>query len=186
MTPADLVRAMRRISMLVRRGKVKLVDDSGPVQLLQGDFGPVGTDGKSLGIRDKIRMVYVYGFSSSPPADADIILLAVGGDFANAVGIGTNHQPTRPTGLSQGDSVQYDVRGQKVLLSAEGITLTDQWDNQVVMAEGQITVKHSTKVIVEAPAIQLGSGSGAKPVARVGDSVSGSEITSGSTVVTAA
>jgi phage baseplate assembly protein V len=132
MTPADLIRAMRRISMTVRRGKVNLVDDSGPVQTLQGDFGPIGPDGKSLGIRDKTRMVYVFGFSSSPPVDADVVLLAVGGDFANAVGIGTNHQPSRPTGLKPGESLQYDLWGNRIHLTQDGIIITDSTGNCTV------------------------------------------------------
>ena len=118
--------------MLVRRGKVTLVDDSGPVQRLQGDFGPTGPSGGSLGIHDKIAMVYVYGFSSSPPADADLVLLAVGGDFANVVGIGTNHQPSRPTGLKPGESLQYDLWGNRIHLTEDGIIITDSTGNCTV------------------------------------------------------
>jgi len=205
MTTADFLRLARRVMMVVRRGRVTLVDDTGVIQKAQVDVGPVGDNGGSLGVRDKTKMVQQYGFFSNPPAGTDVIVLAVGGDFSNAVVIASNNQTARPTGSSPGDSGIYDNRlqkifltsagitvtdkfGQTITLSASGITLKDQWSNEVIMAEGQITLQHRAKVVVQAPDVELGA-TGGQAVARVGDTVTvggvAGTITSGSAKVKA-
>ena len=181
MTP-ELVRFSRRIMMLIGRGRITGVDDSGAVQKVQVNRGPA-----SDSIRDRAPLAGLFGLTSNPPVGSDVIVLSVGGDFSNCVAIATNHQGLRPKGLSAGDVWIYDGVGQTVKLNAAGVTVTDQWGNTVAMAEGQMTLTHSAKVIVNAPAVELG-GAGGAAVARVGDSVNltTGKIVSGSTKVTAA
>jgi phage gp45-like len=188
----ELTRLGHRVRSLFGRGRVNIVDDAGPVQLLQADMGPIAPDGSSLSIIDNIPRLAEFGFSSNPPAQSDIAVLNLGGDRGNNVAIATGHQAYRVTGLNPGDVCIYDIRsGQTVRLTAAGVTLTDAWGNTVAMAQGQMTLTHATQVTVSAPTIlldgdvQLGSASGGKPVARVGDPVSsGGTISAGSAHVT--
>jgi hypothetical protein len=76
---------------------------------------------------------------------------------------------------------------QTIAVGAGGITLTDQWANSVTMAEGVMTLKHTTQIVVQAPAVALGA-TGGPAVARVGDTVNLTTgvIQTGSAKVTAA
>jgi phage baseplate assembly protein V len=208
MIPADLVRAARRIMMTVLRGKITLVDDTGVIQVHQVDLGPMGPDG-SLGIRDKTKALFHFGFTSNPPAKTDAVLLFVGGDRTNGLVIGHNHQDYRLKNLQSGDSALYDQRGAYawfkatgLVIDAAGLDVTVQnAKNVTVTASEKVTVNcdtaevnADTKATVTAPTILLSSDdvelgdSGGPAVARVGDSVDLTTgiITSGSAKVTAA
>ncbi len=188
----ELERLGHRVRSLFGRGRATIVDDSGPVQILQADMGPIGPDGSSLSIIDGIRHLAQFGFSSHPPAQSDIVVLNIGGDRGNNVAIATGHQTYRPRGLAAGDVCLYDIRsGQTVSLTSDGITLTDAWGNTVTMAQGEMTLTHDTKITLSAPIVQIDSddtrlgGAGGQPVARVGDPVStGGTISAGSGHVT--
>jgi phage gp45-like len=182
MTP-ETIRAARRIVFTVSRGKITLVDDTGVIQKHQVDYGPQGPDG-SLGLRDNTPMMSIFGFTSNPPLGADVVSLFVGGDRSNGVSLGNNHQPSRLTGLQPGDSAQYDVRGAYVKLTEAGLTVDAAGNDVVLQNYGTVTVMGGT-VIVQSDDVSLGD-TGGPAVARVGDSVSGGVITSGSSKVTCA
>jgi len=175
-----LDRLGHRVRSLFGRGRVTIVDDSGPVQILQSDMGPIGPDGASLSIIDNIPRLAQFGLSSNPPAQSDVVVLNFGGDRGNAVAIACGHQTYRLRNLNSGDVALYDIRsGQTVTLTATGLTLTDAWGNTVAMAQGAMTLTHATQITLSAPTILLDSAdvqlgaSGGQAVARVGDPVSG-------------
>jgi phage gp45-like len=188
----ELERLGHRVRSLFGRGRATIVDDSGPVQILQADMGPIGPDGSSLSIIDGIRRLAQFGFSSNPPAQSDVVVLNIGGDRGNNVAIATGHQTYRPRGLNPGDVCIHDIRtGQTVRLTAAGVTLTDAWGNTITMAQGAMTMTHATKITLSSPIVEIDSGdlrlggSGGKAVARVGDPVSsGGTISAGSGHVT--
>ncbi|CAL8474568.1 phage baseplate assembly protein V [Caballeronia sp. S22] len=131
----DIEVLKRRIYSLVGRGRVKYVDDSGPVQALQ-----VLMDG--LETPDSLR-VAEFGFASNPPIDSDAIALHIAGDRSAGVVLGTNHQPSRPTGLAAGETMLYSQDGKQVYLTASG--------GIVVEAKGQpVTVNDATTVVINA------------------------------------
>jgi phage gp45-like len=132
-----LARMARRIMMTVMRGKVRLVDDSGPVQKHQVDFGPIGPDG-SLGLRDNTLAPAWFGFASSPPEGADVVALFVGGDRANGLVIAHNHQATRLRGLNPGETALYD-----------------KWGNSVKLTQAGIEITHSAKITLTAPIVDV-------------------------------
>jgi phage baseplate assembly protein V len=137
---ADLIRAARRIMFAIGRGKVTLVDDSGPIQKHQVDMGPLGPNG-SLAIRDNTAHAALFGVASNPPVGADAIVLFVGGDRSNGVVVATNHQAYRLRNLQPGDTALYDIRsGQTVILSAAGVTITDHLGQTVVLGASGITL----------------------------------------------
>lgn len=115
-----LDRLAAALAHMVGRGRVKLVRDDGPVQMLQVDLGPTGATGP-LGLRDNTPRVAEYGFSSSPPPGSVVIVLALGGDRTEAVAIASHHQATRPTDLQPGEAMLYNgLTGAYVRLCADG------------------------------------------------------------------
>lgn len=104
---------------LVNRARLNLVDDSGVVQKLQVSER-IGPDGTST-TTDNVLRVSEYGFSSYAPVGSDIVLMRLNGDRTQTLALGSNHQASRPTGLSAADSILYSSRGQKVWLAADAL-----------------------------------------------------------------
>ena len=105
---------------LIGIGRVTLADDTGQVQELQITEGAAG-QGFADRVLDKVRRVGEFGFASVPPLGSEALLLRRLGQRALSIVIGTSHRPSRPTGLQPGDTGIYDVRGAKVMLTAEGL-----------------------------------------------------------------
>ncbi|MGY2732396.1 phage baseplate assembly protein domain-containing protein [Sphingomonas sp. UYP23] len=141
---------------MLRVARIKLVDDSGPVQRLQIDEGDF-PDGRR--VLDKIAHLKHFGFASSPPAESDVMLTALGGDRSQTIAIGTNHQKSRPLGLGMGDSMLYRARADGALGASvsikDGVIEIDA-DGGAVMVRNAttVTVVASEKVRVEAPTLE--------------------------------
>jgi phage baseplate assembly protein V len=90
-----------RVMLMIRRGKITLVNDAGPVQMVQ--LPPSGLEG-----RDNLARIGEYGLASNPPDGTDAYVANIGGDPSNGAVIGTNHQATRPTGLQSGETQIYN------------------------------------------------------------------------------
>lgn len=129
-----LERARRNIQSIIGRARVKFVDDSGPVQKMQVLMNGIETPDNRLRVAE-------FGFTSNPPIDSDAITLHVAGDRSAGAVIGTNHQPSRPTGLKPGETMLYSQDGKYVYLTASG--------GIVVEAKGQpVTVNDASNVTV--------------------------------------
>ncbi len=145
----DIEVLKRRIYSLVGRGRVKLVDDSGPVQKMQLLMSGMETP-------DKRYRVPEFGFTSNPPIDSDAIALHISGDRSAGVVIGTNHQPSRPTGLQPGESMIYSEDGKYIYLTASGgIVVEAKGQNVVVNDAANVTCNASATLTVNAPTIVL-------------------------------
>jgi phage baseplate assembly protein V len=139
-----LIRAMLRV------GRIKLVDDSGPIQrfqIFEGSLGNVGGDR----LIDKVAHIAQFGFASSPPLDSEVMLVAPAGDRTQTIALGTNHQPSRPKILKAGDAILYDVRGAMVWLSADGIIIDGAGLPIVVRNSPTVTVTAVEKITLDAP-----------------------------------
>lgn len=90
--------------------------DGGNVQTIQGQINPISK-------RDEMPVLFHYGFSSSLPVNGDKIIANIDGDPSRAVVIATNHQTHRFKGLTEGQTVMFDMFGHSILLSATGITI---------------------------------------------------------------
>ena len=132
MTGDAIRRLWHRVQALVGRIRMLLVDDSGPVQLVQGRV--IGDE-----VKDQIPRLAEYGFVSSPPEGSDAIVLFMAGERSMGVVIATNNQTFRMRNLASGDVAIHDNRGRFVLLSADGITVQGNADPVLVETTGTIT-----------------------------------------------
>ena len=113
---AAFERLYRRVMMSIWKGRIHVVNDSGPVQMVQIAFN-------QSEVRDNTPRLAEYGFSSVPPPGSDVVALCLGGDRSSAVVVATNHQGSRKTGMQPGDVAIYDNRGQYIALTAAGIVI---------------------------------------------------------------
>ena len=141
-----LQRLGRRLQLLVGVGRVTLVDDSGPVQMLQLKLG-------ALELRDRTPRLADFGFTSYPPAGSDAALLFVGGDRSNGVVIATGNQTYRMKALSSGDVAIYDSRGQSIWLTAQGIVVNGAGLPLTVNDTPIVTVNAATQINLQTPKV---------------------------------
>lgn len=131
-----LRRIYQRLMLMVGRGRIQTVNDSGSAQKMQVRLG-------ELEIRDNLPRLAEFGFTSNPPSGSDAVVQFIGGDRSNGVVIATGHQQSRPKGLAPGESMLYSQDGKYVYLTASG--------GFVVEAKGQsVTVNNATTVIINA------------------------------------
>ena len=127
-------RVFRRVQMLFGRGRIALIDDSGPVQMAQM------TTNNGMTLDGRYRLTE-FGFSSMPPIGSEVLAAHMSGDRTAGVIISTNHQASRPRGLLSGESMLYSEDGKWIYLTAGG--------GIVVEAAGQeVTVNGATKVTI--------------------------------------
>lgn len=131
---------MRGLLSLLGIGRATLTDDCGEVQLVQVTEGARGTGGTAR-VTDKVARVTEYGFVSSLPDGAEVIVIRRDGERAKPLVIATQHRASRPTGLDAGDVWLYDQRGRAVKLTADGIEIDG--------AGGTVTVTNADKVRCE-------------------------------------
>jgi phage baseplate assembly protein V len=176
-------RLHRRITNLLGRGRIKLIDDTGAIQLMQIDLGPQGAVGPMY-LRDKTPVMGLFGHTSVPPVGADVFLVHLSGDGQRCAVLGHNHQPSRLRGLGPGDAALYDVRGAYVWLKAAGLVIDAAVLNVTIQNAANVTVTASIAVTVNAPMVNLG-GTGGKKVVLDGDPVVSGAVVASSTKVKA-
>lgn len=106
-------RVVRRALTAFARALISAVNDSGGVQTVQIMLS-------STEVRDGSPRIAEFGFSSNPPVGSDGVVAFLGGDRTKGVVIGTCHQPSRPTGLSPGETILHSQDGKSVYLTAAG------------------------------------------------------------------
>lgn len=172
MSPDELARhlgPMRgRVRMMVGRGTISAVDDGRQAQELQ-------VEGLSDEVHDGVERFQDYGFTSHPLPGAEVVTVAVGGTRSHQIAVAIEDRRHRPLDLEPGEVAIYDDQGQIVILKRDGIE---------IITELKVTIR-AAEVLVEADSIDLG-GEGGQPVARLGDTVHGGVITSGSEKVRSA
>jgi phage baseplate assembly protein V len=135
----------RRIQMMFGRGRVTYTDDSGPVQKMQVRLSGLETsDGR-------LRMVE-FGFTSNPPVGTDVLALHISGDRGAGTVFATNHQQSRPKGLSAGESMLYSQDGKQVYMTASGGIVVEAKGQDVVVNDARdVTWNLSGKLKIVAP-----------------------------------
>ena len=124
----------RRVMLMISRAVITLVDDSLKLQSLQASAMP----GELL---EDIERFQEYGFSSVPLPGTEAVLVFPGGNREHGICVGTDDRKFRPTGLNPGETCIYDYAG-----------------NMVIIKAGEIEVKHTAKCVVNAPLVDVGSG----------------------------
>jgi phage baseplate assembly protein V len=103
----------RMVLNMVSRAVVDLVNDTGGIQLFQV---------KALAgeVREGIKHIGDYGFSSNPPKGAETVVLFLGGVRDHGFAFGSELAGARPRNLESGEAVVYNNAGCKILLKANG------------------------------------------------------------------
>lgn len=145
---AALERVYRRVLMTVGRARVTTVDDTGPAQKLQAKLN-------QLELPSDILRLAEFGFASNPPAGSDIVVLFLGGNRTDAIGVATSHQTLRMKNLAPGESAQYSEIGQYVYLSAAGIVVEAKGLPVTVNDATTVTINASGDVIMNTPLLKV-------------------------------
>lgn len=111
---ANIMSDHRRIMNMVSRGVIAATDDETGLQLDQVSL---------LFEEDKIAVERFqnYGFSSSPPADSEALVVFIGGGRDHGVIVATDDRQSRFTGLAPGEVVIYNGNtGDSLILKNDG------------------------------------------------------------------
>ncbi|WP_087688034.1 phage baseplate assembly protein V [Pandoraea sp. PE-S2R-1] len=138
-------RLAQRILLVVARALVTVVRDTGGIQIMQVKLS-------ASEVRDDLPRFTEFGFSSNPPTGADVLVAFVGGDRSKGIVIGTCHQPSRPTGLSPGETILHSQDGKSVYLTAAGGIVVEAKGQPVVVSDASdVTWNCTGKFKVVAP-----------------------------------
>lgn len=137
----------RRLRLVASRGIVKLVDDSFKLQGMQVQ---VYADD----LRDGVERFQNYGISSVPFAEAEAIVLALGGNASHTVVIAVDDRRYRLKGMAEGEVALYDDQGQKVHLTRAGIVI-DTSKDVTVTAGGDANVTATGNATIAGAEIHL-------------------------------
>lgn len=135
----------QRVTNMVARGVVRLVNDGKKLQLLQvGGFpgGPI----------DGAAHYQPYGFSSSPLAGAEAVVLFPSGDRERPIVVAVSDRRHRPTGGKAGEVTMYSHTGARARMLENGdIELYPAPGREVLIhQEGGVTGPLATLAELEA------------------------------------
>ncbi|VVE06517.1 phage baseplate assembly protein V [Pandoraea sputorum] len=116
MSLEQLSKLARRILLMLGRGSVTLVDDTGAVQKIQARLNGAET------IPDMPRFAE-YGFTSNPPSGTQVVIGFKNGDRNDGIVIATSNGQFRLKGLASGEVAIHDNKGQSVYLTESGIVV---------------------------------------------------------------
>lgn len=126
----------RRISLLVARGVIRLTKDGGAGnQRLQADLLAGET-------RDDLERVQEYGFTSRPKSGSEAVVIFPGGNREFGLVIAVDDRRYRLKSLQEGEVALYTDEGDRVHLKRGGL----------------IEIQAASKVVVNSPSVELGSG----------------------------
>lgn len=179
-SPAEAAaRLWRRLQSVIGRGRATTFNDAGPVQKVQVKINDMET-------RDNTPRLAEFGFASGLPANADVIVVFIGGDRSNGAVVATGHQPSRPQNLAAGESMVYDLWGKQIYLTQNNGIVIDAKNTPVTINNAsQVTINSIGTVALNAPTVQTSqvfkAGNGASGVFRSAD---GHTITAQNGVIT--
>jgi phage baseplate assembly protein V len=124
----------RKIALIIGRGVVTGVDDTGKIQKLQ-------IAGLTDEAHDGVERMQQFGFTGVPPVGSECIPVFIGGSREHGVVVACDDRGSRPTGMESGESKMYNSQGDYIYIDKSG----------------RIFIKSSNKVIVDSPSIKLGS-----------------------------
>lgn len=137
MSPGEIARLLdpvrRRVLLAIGRALLRGVDDAGGLQRMQVSLlGPE--------TRDAVERVQPYGLTSVPLAGAEAVVVCVGGNRDHPVVVACDDPRLRPTGLRPGEVCVYGPRGQRLLMTADGM---------IEIEAERVTIRPSDRVRIE-------------------------------------
>lgn len=136
---------VKRVMMMVARGVIQAVQDE-KRQLVQMS----GLAGETL---DQVERFQEYGFTSHPLPGAEAVAVFVGGGRSHGLVIAVDDTRYKLI-LEPGEVALYDDLGQKVVLKRTGVEVASKGTLDAT-ADGDIRVESTTKITLEAPAIDI-------------------------------
>lgn len=124
-------RIASRVRLAISRAIVGLVNDSPKLQAVQVTL-------RAEEVRDQAEHFQHYGFTSVPLPGAEGIALAVGGSTDHAVLVNIDDRRYRKRDLLPGETCIYT-----------------RWGDYILIREGEIVIRHATKVTVDAPLVHF-------------------------------
>ena len=133
----------RRISSIVTRAVLTLVDDDALMQTVQARLLADET-------LDGLERFQAYGFSAVPHPGAEAIALSVGGLRSHTVIVAVDDRRHRPTGLQGGEAAVYTDED-----AAGGMRIHLRRNRVIEILADQVVIKADTLVRVETPELQV-------------------------------
>ncbi len=157
-------RLRKRLSFMVRRAVISLVNDDNAVQVLQLKF----FEGEC---RNGIERLQEYGFSSVPPVEGQVLAACVDGECGHYVVIASDDRRYRPRKKGPGDVIIYtkanrkgdadtehhiylDAETREIVIRGKNIKLVADEDIDMI-AGGDINLKAMGEMDAEAEGIFL-------------------------------
>lgn len=135
-----------RLRGLVVRAKPLTIDDAGESQTAAVRTHN-GVD------RSDVEILQQFGLSSVPPGGSLMVVLAVGGDQGDLVGLPVGAPGARMGGLAPGESVLYGAAGQRIHCKADGSV--DVLSATAVKVKGRDVTIEADTLTARASAITL-------------------------------
>ena len=165
---AAIDRIYRGLMLAFGRGRVTLVDDTGAVQKLQVQFGP-------LELIDGVPAPHDFGFTCNPPVGSDVFASFLRSDRKNGVVVTVGNQTYRMKNLKSGEVAIYDALGQSVYLTQAGIVVNsaglpitingDITLNGGLTATGDVTAGGVSLINHLTAGVKAGTDESGKPIA---------------------
>lgn len=133
----------RRILHIVGRGVVRLSTDGDGNQRYQVSLMAEET-------RDGVERIQEYGFTSRPLAGADAVVVFPGGNREFGLIVAVDDRRYRLKGLAEGEVALYTDEGDRIHLKRGG--------KIEISATSEVDVIASSKVVINSPAVEVGSG----------------------------
>jgi len=139
-----------RVANMISRVRLKEINTDGDQQTTILD----GVAGEVIGGNHKVAHLQQFGFTSTPPAGSEGLMLCLGGNRDQSIVIGLESPGDKPTGVPGGGTKMYDNGGQYF----------EMHGGESTIKVGKLTII-ADSVVVESGSIDLG-GEGGHAVAR--------------------
>ncbi|HEX7124677.1 MAG TPA: phage baseplate assembly protein V [Thermodesulfobacteriota bacterium] len=161
----------RRILLMVSRAIVRVVDDSGGLQVVQ----VTALAGEVL---DGVTRVQVYGLTSHPHSEAEGVLVCVGGTRSHGLLVTVDDRRYRPRGLAAGEVCLYTDEGDRIHLR-RGRIIAVTAGAKVQVTAPEVEVVADTKVALTSPLVEVSGNLTVGGTAAVAGALSAAAVTAG-------
>ncbi|TPG62548.1 phage baseplate assembly protein domain-containing protein [Ewingella americana] len=136
----------RRAMMMLGIGRATLTNDGGGIQQIQYET--------PLEVKNNTPRLMEFGFSSSLPEGADVLIAYLSGDRSNAVVIASGHKSSRKTGLNPGETILYNLWGMHFKLMETGIEVDASGQPVTVINSTKVTIVASEEIYADTPLLK--------------------------------
>ncbi|WP_317201491.1 phage baseplate assembly protein [Janthinobacterium sp.] len=141
-------RLYRIVMCSVGRGRITAGKTTGPVQTYQVKIN-------DMDIRDEVPRIAEFGFTSRPPNGSDVALVCIEGSPRKSAIVGTNHQPSLPQGLLEGEAQLFNLWGMYVYMTQAGIVIEAKNQPVTINNATQVTINAATGVQMNTPILRV-------------------------------